>query len=393
MSPLPPPPLPRYGERSLADVMPSVLAAVGLRGFDNILSLEPFERACVLLVDGLGWQIVDEYGELAPTLAIAARRGEPIDAGYPATTAASLGSLGTGLPPGEHGLIGYTMEVPGVPALGGRDRALDCILWAVYGMPGSSLLDRISPEEVQAAPTVLERAAGSGLEIVVVSRREYEGSGLTRATLRGGRQVAADSIDEQVRAVREALAGGGRGVASTYYPGLDATGHRFGVGSDPWRQELREIDRLVALLADSLPAGAALFVTADHGMINLAPEEKLDIGDVPELSEGVRLLAGEGRARHVQVREGAAADVPAAWRERLGDRMWIRRRDEAIGEGWFGPRVDDRVRGRIGDVVAAAAGPIGIFERDVDPYQPTLVGHHGSMTPAEQLVPLLEFRR
>jgi hypothetical protein len=69
--------------------------------------------------------------------------------------------------------------------------------------------------------------------------------------------------------------------------------------------------------------------------------------------------------------------------------MWIRRRDEAIAEGWFGPRVTDEVRPRIGDVVAAAHAPIGVFERAVDPMQAMLVGHHGSMTPGEQLVPLV----
>jgi hypothetical protein len=54
--------------------------------------------------------------------------------------------------------------------------------------------------------------------------------------------------------------------------------------------------------------------------------------------------------------------------------------------------VPDRVRPRVGDVVAAAFGAIGVLERKVDPAQARLVGHHGSMTPAEQLVPLIEIR-
>jgi hypothetical protein len=127
-------------------------------------------------------------------------------------------------------------------------------------------------------------------------------------------------------------------------------------------------------------------------MVDLRPDERVDLADQPELAAGVRLLAGEARARHVHTRRGAAADVLAAWRELLGHAMWVHPREEAIAAGWFGPRVLDRVRPRIGDVVAAAFGPVGVLDRKVDPAQARLTGHHGSMTPAEQLVPLIEIR-
>src|SRR5213594_4286685 len=73
-------------------------------------------------------------------------------------------------------------------------------------------------------------------------------------------------------------------------------------------------------------------------------------------------------------------------------RMWIWGREEAIATGIFGPRVTERARERIGDVVAAAYARVGIAQRDVDPAQARLNGHHGSLTPAEQLVPLLRYR-
>jgi hypothetical protein len=109
--------------------------------------------------------------------------------------------------------------------------------------------------------------------------------------------------------------------------------------------------------------------------------------------DGVRLLAGEARARHVHVRTGARDEVLAVWREKLGDRMWVVPKEEAIAAGWFGPNVLERVLPRIGDIVAAAFAPVGVFQREVDPLQATLIGHHGSMTPAEQQVPFLLVRR
>jgi len=159
------------------------------------------------------------------------------------------------------------------------------------------------------------------------------------------------------------------------------------------RLQLRHVDLLAEFIAERLPRGAVLIITGDHGMVDLRPDQHVDLADHPELAAGVRLLAGEARARHVHTVDGAAADVLAAWRAILGDAMWIASREEAIAAGWLGPRVLDRVRPRIGDVVAAAATPIGVFDRTAHPSEAAMVGHHGSMTADEQLVPLLLLNR
>ena len=91
----------------------------------------------------------------------------------------------------------------------------------------------------------------------------------------------------------------------------------------------------------------------------------------------------------VYVQDGAADAVLAAWRESLTGRAWVASRDEAIAAGWFGDSVRDDVRGRIGDVVAAARGSATMVRRTVEPLESSLVGHHGSLTSAEQQIPLL----
>ena len=380
------PVVPRYGQASLCDVVPSVMAAVGVPGFSNTLGIEPLPGVCILVVDGLGWELIRGYRDHAPVLAAASDRGRPLTAGFPSTTSTSLASLGTGLPPGRHGLVGYTFAMPGI------DRPLNALHWVPYGFgPTEDLRDRFVPEQVQPEPTVLERAAAAGTEITLVGPAAHAGSGLTRAILRGGRYAPADSLEELVAAV----AGGfmdGRTSVYAYHPFLDTFGHMRGVGSEEWLAHLEQVDRAVSSMADGLPSGFALVVTADHGMVNLPPEDKLDVADEPALVEGVRMLAGEARARHVHTWPGAERDVLAAWQETLGDRFWVRTGDEAVAAGWFGPEVLDRVRPRIGDVVAAARDAVGVFQREVDPLQASLVGHHGSLTRVEQLVPLLLIR-
>ena len=107
-----------------------------------------------------------------------------------------------------------------------------------------------------------------------------------------------------------------------------------------------------------------------------------------DLQHGVEMLGGDPRARHVYVREGALPDVLAAWRSVLGDDAWVVPGEQAIEEGWFG-HVPDGMRERIGDVVAAMRGDAVVVRSDAEPVLAELPGQHGSLTPAEQLVPLL----
>ncbi len=383
----PPPVLPRYGEASLADLVPSLLAALDVPGAPNPLGIEPLRRACLLLVDGLGWEALLAGRAWAPLLADAAARGQPLTTGFPSTTAASIGSIGTGLPPAEHGMVGYTIALPG------RDRAFNCLRWSPYGMGASKdLRDEVVPEIFQPNATAFQRATDDGIAVTLVGKREFAKSGFTRAALRGGSYLASQSLGDEVTAVLRGLSSGRRSLVYAYHPDLDRTGHVRGVGSEAWRLQLAHVDLLVRHLAERLPRDAALLVTGDHGMVDLRPEQRLDLADHPELSAGVRLLGGEARARHVYARPGAAKDVLAAWRALLSPAMWVVSGDEAVEAGWFGPQVPAWVRPRIGDVVAAAFEPVGVMQREVDPVQAQLTGHHGSMTAAEQLVPLVELR-
>ena len=167
--------------------------------------------------------------------------------------------------------------------------------------------------------------------------------------------------------VREAVVDGG--FCYAYHSELDLLGHLYGPGSPAWRMQLRQIDRLVESVVEGLPPGGLLAVVADHGMISVDTADVVDIDGDPALTDGVTDVGGEPRARHIYVAEGAADDVLATWRETLADRAWVVSRDEAIAAGWFGERVSDTVRRRIGDVVAAARGSAALLRRTVEPLE------------------------
>ncbi len=378
--------LPGLVTGSLADVVPALLADLGVAGFGSapLGRLLPggTRTVCLLLVDGLGWRLLGEYAADAPFLAGLAAGARPVTAGFPSTTATSITSLGTGVPAGAHGIVGYSFTVDG--------RLLQPLSWTVRE-DGHRVdaRDRFPPEQVQPLPTALQRAAAAGARVQLAVPAVFRGSGLTRAALRGAGIAAVHALGDLAAAALAGLTGGGPALSYAYHGDLDLLGHVYGPGSLPWRLQLSHVDRLAAAIAAGLPAGAALVVTADHGMVHVPPEHRLDLDSTPALLDGLRLIGGEPRARYLYTEPGATAAVRETWTGLLGDRAWIADRDEAIAAGWYGPAVADHVRDRIGDLIVAARGDIAITRSTTEPTLTTLLGHHGSLTPDELLVPLL----
>lgn len=367
--------LPGYGRNTLADLSQSLLASLGVPGAENVLGLPQASRACLLVVDGLGWDLLKAHRSAAPFLAaLAEDTGCWLTAGFPATTVTSLSSLGTGKPPGQHGLVGYQVRVPGT------GRLLNALRWD----------NTVDPVAWQPGPTIFERAAAAGIGALRVASGAYKNSGLSAASMRGADYRPAETPGALVGRAATAMAEQRRAFAMVYTGDLDGTGHACGCTAPAWRFQLGHVDKLAEQLAGALPAGTVLHVTADHGMVDVPPDERSDADLLPQLREGVAVLGGEPRARHVYARPGAAREVLAIWQETLAGSAWVVGKDEAIETGWFGP-VDSRVADRIGDVVAAARGSSAIVASVAEPRESALIGMHGSLAASDQRVPLLTY--
>lgn len=362
--------VPAYADRSLADVVPAVASALGAtRSGPSGLVLPDAASYVVLLIDGLGERLLQRYAHVAPFLS--SLTGRPGTAGVPSTTATSLTSLGTGLPPGQHGLVGYTARVPGT------DQLLNHLLWD----------QQIDPEQWQPHPTAFATLAQVGVSVTNVNKRHFDGSGLTVAGHRGAKFVGADLVGERIAGVVSAAAEA-PALVYTYEGDLDYTGHRHGVASPEWLQQLAAIDSTTEQLREALPSSVRLVVVADHGMVDSPIERRVDVDEATELREGVVLLGGEARFRHLYCRPGAVADVLATWRERLGDDATVLTRADAIGRGWFGP-VDVQVAPRLGEVMVACHSDFTVVSSRDFPLEKHLVGFHGSLTEDEMRIPIL----
>ncbi len=391
MTPLPPDlAVPRYGTATLADVLPGAATALGVPVGRSGLPADPLgltgvlggaRRVAVLLIDGLGADLVRAHADLAPTLAALSSPVGDLSAPCPSTTPVSLATLGTGLPPGSHGILGFVTLVPGDGGATGEDRTLNHVQWA----------DDPDPDVWQAQRTVFEQAEAAGVPATAVGPYAYGGSGLTRAVYRGATYAGAVSHGDLCALVLGALAATPRALVYGYIPELDLTGHVRGVDSPSWRAQLAFVDRVVEELVAGLPDDAALLVTADHGMLDVPDATRFDLDEEPDLADGVRVLAGEPRARYVHTEPGAEDDVLHRWREILGRRAWVATREDAVASGIFGP-VDDAVAARIGDVVALARGTWAFTTPRLEPGPSRLAAYHGSLTATELAIPLLAAR-
>ena len=364
---------PAYHDRSLGDVLPAVAVAMGVDAGLGATSLvlPEAQRYVVFLVDGLGYELLRDHPEEAPFLHSLLGGRAPATVGVPSTTATSLTSLGTALTPGMHGIVGYTSRIPG------SDRLLNALQWDAD----------VEPREWQPHTTAFARLAAAGVHTTVVNRRDFATSGLTVAGSRGAEFVGADKVGERLAAVVQASSGS-PSVTYMYGGDLDGTGHAYGVRSLQWQQELSMIDAAAEQLRESLPSEVRILVVADHGMVDSPAERRIDVDDHAELREGVALVGGEARFRQLYCRGGAVDDVTATWREVLGDRAEVLTRDEALRLGWFGELSFD-VRPRIGDVLVACREDYAVLARSAFPLETKLVGLHGSLTPAEMLIPIL----
>lgn len=366
----------------LAMILPGVATALGVPGFADPLritqQLAGARKVALVLLDGMGWHNMPREPSGTPTFhAIASGDlgyARPITTGFPSTTATSVVSLCTGVQSGAHGILGYTINVPTT------DRVLVHTRWT----------NDPEPNEWQPVPSMLATLAQAGVGVTTVNRPDLAESGLTKVSTGVRGYVPAAHPDALATALVAALCnGGGRRFVYGYYSGMDKAGHLFGNTSDQWRSAAETADRLIRRLIEGLPPDAALIVTADHGQLDVPADRRIDIDTNPVLNEGLRVVAGEPRARYLHTHPGAVDDVHARWAATLGPAAQVLTRDQAIERGLFGPVRDDH-RARIGDLVVICNDDWAIVAtRRELPEESRLIGMHGGLTTTETQIPLI----
>ena len=359
----------------LSQITPSIFSSLGLESAVDHLAVgkSPKGRELLFLIDGFGFDTLATYADVMPTMSRMFNHGL-IQTAFPSTTATSLATLTTGEMPGAHGMLGYTVQVP---RSGGR--LLNALKWD----------ERVDPENWQPVETLFQRATAAGINVTHVAAKRYENSGFTRAVFRGAHYKGANVVTDLISETKAALQATPSFVY-LYVNDLDTAGHSDGVGSDKWIAALSMIDQMVSALMKEVPRGTRIWVTSDHGMINV--EEKIVIGVDNPLMQGVSVVAGEPRARHIYLESDslqARAETASLWQEYLKEKALVLTRENAISTNLFGSDVSPDAFDRMGEVIAIARGGLVLLDADRVDKEGAMVGHHGADSDIESQVGLL----
>lgn len=316
------------------------------------------ETYVLFLFDGLGTNQLDHSA--ASSLRSSLRAS--IDAPFPATTTVSLATVATGLPPSQHGLLGYQLWLPEV------DRVVNTIKWTTqWGEPVPYDTAPFLP-----SPNLWKRLSAAAAEPITVQPGDFAGSPLTSVLYRDCRVEPVFTTDEVIDATVQLAATPGRLIFS-YLPHVDFAAHVGGQASSEYAAAVGTIDQVWDRVASRLPEGAAMVGTGDHGHIDFPKHRQIRI---PNAEHADRVFYGDGRAMFV-LGDGAslAAQLPATWYPL-----------EAVADWWGpGPR-HPAFAERAPDGVLVADDDALLLHRHSDD---RMVGNHGALTDAERLIPLL----
>ena len=368
---VPQPVIPDYQGANLVGLIPAFSAPAGHRPEWVPEPIQGAEQVVLFVIDGLGWLQLKERSHMAP--ALSNMIGGPITSVVPTTTATALTSITVSAPPAAHGIVGYKLVVEGEA---GRE-VMNVLRWRT---PSGDVRQTVDPAAFQ--PII----PFGGRPVPVVSKAEFNGTGFSTAHQRGA--ALAGWVQPSSLAVDvHRLVAEGAPLVYAYYEGVDKVAHFHGFG-DHYDAELIAVDRIVADLLDSLPAGVALAVTSDHGQVDVGPRARaLD----PRLAGEIERASGEARFRWLHARSDVAGSVEslaAMAGDIYGGEAWVATCDQIEADGWFGGPLTPVVRARLGDVAVVPFEPVGYLAPS-ETAEPLLVCRHGSLTPEEMFVPLL----
>ncbi len=356
----------------MSDVFVSALASIKAPKdtYLNRLGFAPSTSAVVVLVDGLGIANLESRIGHAPKLG-GLLRSQPksvIRCEFPSTTVVSLAGFATGKRSGEHGLIGYNVR-----ALGG-DRLEN--LLSGWGIGNSE-----TPAEWKSVLTLSEMGYGAEVEFHVVAHSSYRESGFTALTMPAASFHGVDDLEDRVLKAQQLGESAGN-LVYLYVPELDQLGHMYGSESAVWSQALEQLDSALGPLLQSKKA--AVWVTADHGMVDVPIENQVHLDTFSSLQGDDVLCGGDTRSAFVYCER----DIKAELSEEIGSRGFVVTWHELADAGYVTEPIEkDR---RVPNLVILARGSTTLYDRRTcKPRSLKMLGHHGSISDAEMRVPLL----
>jgi len=399
---------PRYGERSLAEVVPTIFSVLGVPDERNTLpeslwkrEAQDCDKVVLFFIDGLGYDQVVKY-RYFPFFNILTNMGNlnPITTVFPSTTAAAVTTMHTGLTPQEHGLPEWNVYFEEI------DMVIETMPFKQARSKNSDeLLEMgIDPEILYSGPTVYEKLKLCGIKSFVLTHKDIAHSAYSSITQRGSEVVpysrGSDMMIKLIKLLRETR---GPAYFYVYWSQVDASGHEFGPHSSEHKSELSMLSHLASSefleKLDKKSAENILFLlTADHGQIGVKPGRIICLEDLFNLEEFLKrnsagntiLPTGCPRDVFLFVREeklGATLDM---LKKRLAGYADVIHTSTAIFKGLFGiNKPSEKFLKRIGNILILPYTDYNIWNNGFSKKPSEFRGIHGGLSKREMTIPFV----
>ena len=361
-------------------VLPEALNA--RRGVKNIL---------LVIADGMGLLNVRNRLDDLPFLRRMTDEGKiaPMTSVFPSTTGAAMTSIFTGTEPVTHALLEWFLflDEAGMiietlpfraqnPAEQAQFQNLDIHIRTLF--EGEPATENLAREGIECTAYLPENIVDSGFSVAT------HGS-----AARKGYHTLDGIISELVPAKKRST------FTTLYYPEVDAAGHTYGPSSPEYLEEMRRVDGFLSELSVEMDEDTVILLTADHGQIDVNPDETLYLDDLDWFDgmlapkNGGGNIPPYGSPRDVIIRAKDAAVMCSRLNDRLGEFGVAKTSEWLTGEGYFGNGARSaKFETRAGSVWFLPHSGKTAWYRHYDGEHLAFKGVHGGMTPQEILVPL-----
>ena len=378
---------PDYAGNSIVNLMGSITGACGGRPLhptlrDHDTADWAGQHIVLLVLDGLGWDILQSYGAGSFLARHAQRRMTSV---FPSTTAAAITTYQSGLTPLQHAMTGWFVWLKelgtAAPILLAKPRWGD----AHFNTAGIDYHEiyRFAPLFPQ-----LQR------DCAIVSPAYYKGSDFSTHTTGDARWYGYRSLAGCMRQAKHAVASAkGHSFTYVYWPMYDSLCHKHGSYSAQAKEHFATLDAAVERLAASLKSmNVRLLASADHGFCNVPPQQQLHMESYPDLNACLNIpLCGEPRVPYAYVKPAQAALFEELVRHHLGHCCTLVTRRQALEQGWYGTGEPNPAwADRVGDYILLMHDGWTLSQQVLGEHPPVFVGYHGGASELEMHVPLFD---
>ncbi len=379
---------PDYQGNSLLNLVISLATTVGRArnslfaapSCEDLGDLKQARNTVFLIIDGMGAMDVARRG--SGSFMSDHGKGR-LTSVFPSTTACAVTTSLCGLAPAAHGLTGWYV----------RDDRFGGILapLPMQRRDGLPLSGWWKMQRLFAYPSIFQLMK---CRSVMVSHEHILGSPFNMRHSRGvARRYGYRSVDEMVATIVTAVRdlGSRGGFVHAYHADYDALAHAHGIGSLQCTEHFERLNEALNRISKALAGSdTALVVTADHGFIDSPPEQQVCLNDYPQLMMHLDgPLWGERRVAYARVRAGREASFAQDFAQALGDRFFLRRSNDIVDAGLFGPasKPNPRLRERVGDFTILGKGDWSIHDRVENERTHAMIGMHAGVSADEMLIP------